>query len=375
MSKTRKWARQTQPEKVLKLFQPMSWYDFPYRNGGIEFLEHLLKELGRLNVDDRYLRGYPQETLSNLLEFSGSQPSEAYARLVDWKNLNLEQLIARWQTDPEAKPRIEIHAEITSRDNLSVCWYPAGWRKAVFDLELCRDGDHYNMIPKKRWPEPPDFSWFSDYAMGGWDARKPNELMFIRGVGRLRPQPPRSLGEYSDHNFDVVDSILICAVRAAYESLIERLRNSFDVTVIDTFDFEIVPEKADPEAHYPINRVVGWKLVNAAKLKARREQEEVELQNRIDRIECDHMESIHEVSPTVLINALVEASVLKRPGPPRSVAIVNRNAGTLLRARQCKISEATVGRLRGLVERYHPELVPASLITQGSDAAAAADQT
>ena len=84
------------------------------------------------------------------------------------------------------------------------------------------------------WHEPPDFYRFIGDEDPTFDSRPSNELMYVRGVGNLRPEPRDSYGPY---DVDVVDSVLICAVRSPYESLVRQLEYSFAVDVVDAFNF------------------------------------------------------------------------------------------------------------------------------------------
>jgi len=91
--------------------------------------------------------------------------------------------------------------------------------------------------------------------------------MYIRGVGNLRSEPRNEYGLYATFNDNVVDSILVCAVRSAYETLIEQLKHSFAVTVMDGFDFVTREEMVDidPFSHRTATRrVVSWSLENAS---------------------------------------------------------------------------------------------------------------
>jgi hypothetical protein len=98
-------------------------------------------ELGRLGlkVEDIANHGgssHSGAVLSELLDWMSAQPSAAYAKLCDWRFLDFDQLRKRLKADRDAKPRIEISASITKKDNLSVRWHPGGWRDSEVDW-LC----------------------------------------------------------------------------------------------------------------------------------------------------------------------------------------------------------------------------------------------
>ncbi|KQV80070.1 hypothetical protein ASC90_26080 [Rhizobium sp. Root1220] len=86
-----------------------------------------------------------------------------------------------------------------------------------------------NLIPHRVWESPPDFRWFMGDESQYFQRRASNELMYIRDVGSLNPAPRDEYRHYARFNHDVVDSILICAVRAAYEGLIRQLEQNFEV--------------------------------------------------------------------------------------------------------------------------------------------------
>jgi len=167
---------------------------------------------------------------------------------------------SRLERDRNAKPRIELSAHITKMNNLSVRWHPGGWRDADYDW-AATDRNYFNLIKQRKWNTPPDFHWFTGDEEPTFNSRPTNELMYIRGVGNLRPDPRDSYGPYAAYNGDVVDSLLICAVRAAYEGLIKQLGYSFEVDVLDEFDFvtrEEIIEGDDFSSEFPIDRVVSW---------------------------------------------------------------------------------------------------------------------
>ena len=170
-----------------------------------------------------------------------------------------------------ARPHIEVMAQITRMNNFSVRWYPAGWCEGDFDRSWT-DQNSLNLIPQRTWPKPPDFLWFEGDESPTFERRPSNELMYIRGVGNLRPEPRGVSGTYFKYNADVVDSVLFCAVRAAYEGLIRQLELSFRVDALNAFGF-VVREEPDETDHsfygIPIRRVVGWSIERDVELQAR----------------------------------------------------------------------------------------------------------
>jgi hypothetical protein len=218
----RKGSRRTvqpPPPARLKLFRPINWYGGVIAKSTSEYVSHVLRELGRLDLEiheiERHDRPPNTKTvLSDLIDWLSEHPGEAFAKLVNWQALDFAQMQSRLEKDRSAKPRIEISAHITKMNNLSVRWYPGGWKHADFDWHRT-DRNHFNLITHRKWREPPDFHWFVGDEDPTFDSRPSNELMYIRGVGNLRPEPRDSYGPYATFNSDAVDSILLCAVRAA----------------------------------------------------------------------------------------------------------------------------------------------------------------
>jgi hypothetical protein len=143
----------------------------------------VLTELGRLGLEitDVESRERPPNTrtvLSDLLAWMSSHPGKACAQLTDWRALDLARMRARVDRSPDAKPRIEISAEITKMNNLSVRWHPGGWRDSEIDWQTgaC---NHFNLISHRRWREPPDFRWFTGDEDPIFDSRPSNELMYM----------------------------------------------------------------------------------------------------------------------------------------------------------------------------------------------------
>jgi hypothetical protein len=90
--------------------------------------------------------------------------------------------------------------------------------------------------------------------------------MFIRGVGNLRPEP-NTFGPYALCNYDVLDALLLCATRAAFDQLIKGLRESFDVTLLNEFEFEFQDEQVPTPAgtsHFTRSYVTGWRITSVS---------------------------------------------------------------------------------------------------------------
>jgi hypothetical protein len=192
-----------------------------------------------------------------------------------------------------------------------------------------------------------------------------NELMYIRGVGNLRPEPRDSSGSYATYNADVVDSVLIGAVRSAYEGLIRQLEYSFAVDVVDAFDFVTRNEvgQTDPSPYRsPIRRVVAWTLEDAAELRAGRERDAAVEQDKQDRAELANVAATHGLALDCIRRGTPPCFFKKKPsGPAPSDEHVNRDAVKDLRGAGFRVDAGDVRRIRKLIERYSPEILPEAL--------------
>ena len=111
--------------------------------------------------------------------------------------------------------------------------------------------------------EPPDFHWFAGDEQQLWQERATNELMFIRDVGKLRPSIQREDESDAMHNREVLDTLLISAVRASFIFLIRQLRHSFEVTLLHDFVFDLADGEwveLRPGHGFFTERVVGWHI-------------------------------------------------------------------------------------------------------------------
>lgn len=306
--------RRTSLPPPLSLFQPIEWFQHTRPN---YYINHLIKELGRLGLDiyDLGTRADSDSVLGDLIDWISDRGNEAY--LYDWQKLNLPLLLER-ATEREytrIKPRIQIYAHVTARDNLSVLWYPTGWQEswnAERRRQLC------------------DFLFFEDE--GRQFERPRNELMFIHGVGNLRPkQGTENYGPYTRYNKPVVDGILICAVRAAYELLISHLEQNFEVTVRTVFEFE---ENS--------RQVIGWSLEDPEVLQHRKDQQE------LDVIETTFGFTVELFDEQTRLASLPRQGSEEEP----SFYSVNQKLAKNLTKIGKKITPSQVERLRNLINRY-----------------------
>lgn len=354
-----------------KRLKPLSWH--AYANDRLaDTMAHILSELGRVGlridqIETYSNHRYSQSVLSDLLRWMSEQPGEAYARLTDWQALDLMRMVERCRLDHRAKPRIEVSATITKMNNLSVRWHPRGWRDSVFIWEPGR-GSIRGDISQRRWKEPPDFQWFIGDEEPTFDSRPSNELMFIRGVGNLDPKPVEEYGPYARYNRDVVDSLLISAVRAAYEGLIRQLEYSFEVEVLDAFDFTLRDEIDDDvvHQHFPIHRVVAWTLEDAAALQQRRAQEKRAAADARNRDELADIKNRHGFTLDILTAVLDQASQGGgRRHPPSSETVLKKTA-KILQAKGHTVGVGALRRLCDIVRRQMQDALPPALRTTGN---------
>jgi hypothetical protein len=354
-----------QPPPRFKSFRPVTWYDSNLLSKSVsEYISHLLLELGRLGLQPHDIESHSrpphtQSVLSDLLDWLSEHPTKAYGKLVSWQILNLQLLYTRMESDKFAKPRIELSAHITKMENLSVRWHPGGWRESEINWNPT-DRNYFNLVPRRKWKRPPDFHWFEGDEEVSFTSRASNELMYIRGVGNLHPEPKTEYGYYATYNHDVVDAILICAVRAAYEGLAEQLRSNFEVDVIDGFDF-VTRDEDDESGHFKIHRVVGWSLEDAAELRERRLREKQVEQKKKDRLEIAELKASDGLNLERLNAALMIGASPKRSGVVPDNDRINQRAAKSLREAGFKIDASGIRHLRQLLERYEPKTLPEAL--------------
>jgi hypothetical protein len=122
-------------------------------------LAHLQRELARLGLTERSLKGYQSTILS---ELEAGAPEENFAQLHEWWHYNIKRLIERGQgRGAPAKPRIDVSVLITTKGNLTVSWWPTG---AIND----------EAGPESDWAR-----WRLIKRIG---TRPDNELLFVRDL-------------------------------------------------------------------------------------------------------------------------------------------------------------------------------------------------
>ena len=338
---------------LLRKFDPVYWSE---HRSALDYLSHLLVEGGRLGVDMiNVRRSTTNSVITDLLDWFESTSNRGFEQLYSFLHIDGETMKPRLDRDPYAKPRIEITASITKKDNLSVVWHPGGWRESAIDFRLRRDTS--NQISQRLWRRPPDFWWFTGDESPYFDSRASNELMYIRGVGNLYPKPVEEYGYYAEFNHDVVDGILICAVRAAYEGLIKRLELNFDVTPITSFDFDTREEPSEDAFLHSVKRVTAWRIENTVQLHQR--QEKAKADARFAKASEDLLiaTAALNLSAEIVSNALMRASENFKG----SDATLDKHTAKLLRADGHSVDEKDVRNIRRLLQICRVDLVPEHL--------------
>lgn len=269
-------------------FRRKPWYEFEAPS---YYIKHYYLEIGRLGImeDEHFYRSRYNLTDDLDAFFDGeTDNSEAREALYNLSPLNFDLLKSRGETgyrcalgNEFAKPRIDLIPYITTKGNLSVCWRPTDW------------GNPYGK----------ECDWQYWFSMVERSFKRPiDELMFIRGVNLLRPDPKTDYGPLLKYNKPALDSILICAVRAAFNRLVYQLSEFFEVRKINDFDF-ILDESEDEDIR---GSVINWNLNN---VKDREDEQESEW--------LENFEDAYGISLEIFLDLYANCLRKKRTGPKR----------------------------------------------------------
>ena len=242
-------------------FRPIGWASHRKPR---EYIRHLYSELIRLEINEyQGLVPLHAEPIREIFIWEDEFPNTAYASLHDWRTYDLQRLVERGRTSTsrngQSKPRIEIVPEITSKRNLSVRWYPAGFFEAVPDWLANGSEFTLNEIPNLNFSEPPDFTYFTKESFG-WGARPANELILLRGVGGLHID--NSPFDNAPYGFANLEELLICTIRAIFNRIVDWCRVTNEVTVTTDFKFETYDEEKENSRNpgQTMTRVKSWKI-------------------------------------------------------------------------------------------------------------------
>lgn len=250
-----------------------------------------------------------------------SEPFHEYAiaDLHDWRDYDQAKLLDRWVRRGRAKPRIVLNAFITKPGNLSLEWAP--------DPTAGSD-------------------WTSFHRMSGYGPYRPsNELMFIREVRKLNPNPKSDDGDGPLQD-RLVDAHLLACAGAALDDLERRLAISFDVRWESRFVLDWEPDVMGAWTPRPNGHpLLGWHIEDVAGRLRREEEEELaELLARTERDAAGFVQLLVEIEPGLTLENL------------RSDAAHVR-LQKKLRTRGISITPAPLARLVKLLEDQHAELL------------------
>jgi hypothetical protein len=244
----------------------------------------IYSECGRNGFDlGKFDNGRYWSILNDIENLIHRDWTHSLSSIVDPRNWNIDKLACKpeaWQPDLRdvsriRKPKLEISAFVTSKDNLSIVWRPT-----TPDYD-CRG--IYKVGDWARWPGEDTYGW----------SRPSNEIIFIRDINRLRPGEVRLRRELDVCNWDVLDELFISLLKASYDWLCGALSSVVHVDKITDFEFDLVdPSPCDFDNDSLLNairapkRIAGWSIYN---LEARKREEEAKW---IENFENDYKISV-----------------------------------------------------------------------------------
>lgn len=180
------------------------------------------------------------------------------------------------------KPKITICVFVTSKDNLSVRWFP-------------KDADQWNRSRVHDWVEAPATE---PYAY----QRPENELLFIKEIRNLSTNVDQYTYFEDGDERAAINTILISLVWAMIKYIQKSLSESVDVEMLSEFQI-VVGDSLKSEFGTPKNDVAGWRVISA---------DDIALEEANERIL--RFESKNGVSIDVILQTLREQ--LGRSKPP-----------------------------------------------------------
>lgn len=249
------------------------------------------------------------------------EPFHEYAisSLHDWWNYDQAKLLQRSRRVGGAKPRILLTAFLTRPGNLSLEWIP----------DPLGGGD-----------------WADFHRLSGYGPYRPsNELMFIREVRKLNPDPKPEdfFGPLHDR---LVDAHLLACIAAALDDLEGRLRVSFDIRWASKFALAWEPEKRGVWTRRPKGHpLLGWRIDDvSAQVRQQEESELVSLLELTGRDAAGFVDLLVEIEPSLTLDELrLEAAHVRLQKK--------------LRKRGIAMTPAPLAHLVGLLEKQHGELL------------------
>jgi hypothetical protein len=249
------------------------------------------------------------------------EPFHEYAisHLHDWWDYDQARLLNRRGRADRAKPRIVLNAFITKPGNLSLEWTP----------DTIAGSD-----------------WTSFHRLSGYGPYRPsNELMFIREVRKLNPNPkPEDF--YGPLHDRLVDAHLLACVGAALNEIERRLAISFELRWTSKFVLVWEPDKKGAWTPRPDGHpLLGWQIEDVAAQVRRKEASELATLLEItQRDAAGFVSLLIEIEPGLTLENL------------RSDAAHVR-LQKKLRQHGIAITPAPLARLVKLLEDQHAELL------------------
>jgi hypothetical protein len=243
----------------------------------------------------------------------------AIGDLYEWWNYDQPKLLQRAGRRHRAKPRIVLNAIITRPGNFSLEWTP----------DSLNGGD-----------------WTHFHRTSGYGPYRPsNELMFIRGVRGLNPNPKPDQ-QYGTQHDPLVDAHLLACLGAAVSSLENRLKISFEVRWESKLVLDWEPDSADAWGHGPDGHpLLGWHIEDVVGRSHREEQSELEaLLAPTQRDAAGFVALLLELQPDLTLDRLRTETTRVR-------------LQKKLRERGITITPAPLARLVKLLEDQHAELL------------------
>lgn len=203
----------------------------------------------------------------------------AISHVHDWWSYDQARLTNRSRRSGGAKPRILLTAFLTRPGNLSLEWAP-------------------DTVGGSDWT---DFHRLSGYG----PYRPSNELMFIREVRSLNPDPKPEdcFGPLHDR---LVDAHLLACIGAAIDDLERRLDASFEIRWAAKFALDWEPDKKGAWTRRPKGHpLLGWRIDDvSAQVRRQEEAELTMLLELTGRDAAGFVQLLIEIEPGLTLDEL-----------------------------------------------------------------------
>lgn len=287
----------------------------------LRVFEHICRQFAKAGIDQYSLPlPYQNEVYNSLHHYLEYDTVARHSELHDFRYWNLKRLFQPWgdrpleqyilECDPHHrdfhKPRIALIPHVTSKGNLSVLWEPEGrGSTAAGDFKYWSQG-HY-----------------------GYE-RPANELMYVRSVDHLNLRLHDDPRWRQPEHVEVIDELLVCLMRAIFDSLKESLTTHCDVRLINDFEFDFEGLESEKSERWdtPARRIMTWRIYN---LEERQRKEE-------ERWRTD-FEAQYGLTLLDFISAWREEAEAPRRSPENAAKYLPRRfekAGKVISSKDCK---------------------------------------